>query len=67
MMYLGIEGLYDQLAHHTIYMAADYAKNLHDIDTDHVLSDDPSLYVQNAGVTDELLAPPGKARSTCSR
>lgn len=61
MMYLGIEGLYDQLAHHTIYMAADYAKNLHDIDTDHVLSDDPSLYVQNAGVTDELLAPPGKS------
>ena len=26
---------------------------------DHVLSDDPSLYVQNACVTDPSLAPPG--------
>jgi phytoene desaturase len=59
MMYLGIEGRYDHLAHHTIYMAGDYARNLRDIETDHVLSDDPSLYVQNAGVTDPSLAPPG--------
>jgi phytoene desaturase len=59
MMYLGVEGRYDHLAHHTIYMAADYARNLREIETDHVLSDDPSLYVQNAGVTDPSLAPPG--------
>src|SRR5262249_13505894 len=59
MMYLGVEGLYDRLAHHTIYMAKDYERNLREIETDHVLSDDPSLYVQNACITDPTLAPPG--------
>lgn len=59
MMYLGIEGLYDHLAHHTIYMARDYERNLREIEVDHVLSTDPSLYVQNACVTDPGLAPDG--------
>lgn len=59
MLYLGVEGIDDELAHHTIYMAEDYRKNLHDIERDHLLSDDPSIYVQNAGVTDSTLAPPG--------
>lgn len=61
MMYLGIEGRYDHLAHHTIYMARDYGQNLRDIESGHVLSDDPSLYVQNACITDETLAPPGQS------
>jgi phytoene desaturase len=59
MLYLGIEGRYDNLAHHTIYMAKDYARNLDDIEKRHVLSDDPSFYVQNACVTDPSQAPPG--------
>jgi phytoene desaturase len=59
MLYLGIEGRYDTLAHHTIYMAKDYARNLEDIERRHILSDDPSFYVQNACVTDPSLAPPG--------
>ncbi len=59
MLYLGIEGRYDQLAHHTIYMARDYNRNLDEIERLHVLSDDPSFYVQNACVTDLSLAPPG--------
>ena len=59
MLYLGIEGRYDNLAHHTIYMAKDYTRNLDDIEKRHVLSDDPSFYVQNACVTDPALAPPG--------
>lgn len=59
MMYLGIDGLYDELPHHTIYTAADYSKNLGDIEQRHMLSDDPSIYVQNAGVTDPTLAPKG--------
>lgn len=59
MLYLGIEGRYDDVAHHTIYMAKDYQRNLQDIETRHVLSDDPSFYVQNASVTDASLAPPG--------
>ena len=61
MMYLGIEGRYDHLAHHTIYMAADYARNLDEIENRFVLSEDPSFYVQNACATDPSLAPPGKS------
>jgi phytoene desaturase len=59
MMYLGIEGLYDRVSHHTIYMANDYVRNLEEIEKRHVLSDDPSFYVQNACVSDPSLAPPG--------
>lgn len=58
MMYLGVEGAFD-LPHHTIHIAEDYAKNLDDIEHKHVLSDDPSFYVQNACVTDATLAPKG--------
>jgi phytoene desaturase len=59
MIYLGIEGRFDHLDHHTIYMAKDYARNIGDIEDAHVLSDDPSFYIQNACVTDPTLAPPG--------
>lgn len=58
MMYLGVEGSFD-LPHHTIHIARDYARNLDDIESKHVLSDDPSFYVQNACVTDPTLAPRG--------
>ncbi|HAV62091.1 MAG TPA: phytoene desaturase [Verrucomicrobiales bacterium] len=58
MMYLGIEGQFD-LPHHLIHIAKDYEKNLDDIENRHVLSDDPSFYVQNASVTDPTLAPKG--------
>lgn len=59
MLYLGIEGRYDALPHHTIYMSRDYVRNLDEIENRHVLSEDPSLYVQNASVTDPTLAPAG--------
>ncbi len=58
MLYLGIEGQYD-LPHHNIFISDDYEGNLRDIERDHVLSDDPSFYVQNACVTDPTLAPEG--------
>ena len=32
MLYLGIEGRYDDLAHHTIYMSKEYERNLQEID-----------------------------------
>src|SRR5262249_32095142 len=38
--------------------SADYARNLDEIENRHVLSADPSFYVQNACVTDPELAPP---------
>ena len=59
MLYLGLEGVYDDISHHTIYLAKDYRQNLADIESAHRLSADPSFYVQNASVTDSTLAPPG--------
>ncbi|MHC5019149.1 MAG: phytoene desaturase family protein [Planctomycetota bacterium] len=58
MLYLGVEGNVD-LPHHTIHIAEDYNRNLDEIEKQHVLSDDPSFYVQNASVTDPSLAPAG--------
>ncbi len=58
MLYLGIEGKFD-LPHHNIYVARDYTRNLDEIENRHVLSADPSFYVQNASVTDPTLAPAG--------
>lgn len=60
MMYLGIDGRYD-IPHHTIYMSNNYRQNLRDIEDLHTLSEDPSVYVQNACVTDDTLAPRGKS------
>jgi len=60
MMYLGIEGRYDDVAHHTIYLSNNYEQNLRDIEDEHRLTaDDASFYVQNACVTDSTLAPNG--------
>jgi phytoene desaturase len=59
MIYLGLEGRQDDLEHHTIYTSADYVENLADIENRHRLSEDPSIYVQNACVTDSSLAPEG--------
>ena len=60
-MYLGLEGRFDHLDHHTIYTSANYVDNLADIEQRHLLSEDPSFYVQNAVVTDPTLAPEGKS------
>ena len=60
MMYLGLDGEVD-LSHHTIFLSRDYRQNLHDIETGHVLSQNPSFYVQNPCVTDDTLAPRGRS------
>jgi len=59
MLYLGIEGRYDNLLHHSIYVPEGYKSHLEDVERGHVLSDEPSFYVQHASVTDPSLAPPG--------
>ena len=61
MMYLGVRGNYEHLAHHNIHIAADYEKNLHEIEKEGVLPRDPSFYVANPIVTDPTMAPPGKS------
>jgi len=60
MMYLGVDGPPPELPHHTIYTSEDYLGNLDDIENAHRLSEDPSIYVQNAVVTDDSLAPRGQ-------
>ncbi|TAD88333.1 MAG: phytoene desaturase [Alphaproteobacteria bacterium] len=59
MLYLGLEGREEGLAHHTIRLAADYRDNIRAIEDGDRLPDNPSFYVQNACVTDPSLAPPG--------
>lgn len=67
MMYLGVDIPPDQfggfdgngLEHHSIFLAHDYPKNLDQIENQHVLSENPSVYVQHAGKTDPTMAPPG--------
>src|SRR5580698_4093026 len=61
MMYLGIDGRFDDMSHHTIFLSKNYRQNLRDIEELHHLSDDPSFYVQNASVTDPTLAPEGQS------
>ncbi len=61
MLYLGVEGQFDHLAHHNIYVAKDYRRNLDEIERQHVLSEDPSFYVANPVRTDATMAPPGQS------
>ncbi|TDL35348.1 phytoene desaturase [Jeotgalibacillus sp. S-D1] len=60
MIYLGVNKTFD-LPHHTISFADDYKKNVEEITKSKILSDDPSIYIQNASVTDPTLAPAGKS------
>ena len=59
MLYLGIEGQCEPLAHHNIYVARNYRQNLDEIEHQHVLTEDPSFYVENPCRTDATMAPPG--------
>ncbi|TMU88121.1 phytoene desaturase [Bacillus sp. BHET2] len=58
MIYLGIDKQYD-LPHHSIVFAEDYKRNVEEITKTYTLPEDPSIYIQNASVTDKTLAPIG--------
>jgi len=58
MLYLGIEGRLDTLAHHTIYLCENYERTLQDVEDGTVPPGEPCFYIQNACVTDPALAPP---------
>ncbi len=60
MLYLGLDKLYQE-PHHQILFAADYRRNIEDIAVHGRVSDDLSVYVRNASVTDATLAPEGKS------
>ncbi len=59
MLYLGVDKLYAEQPHHQIYAAEDYEANLDAIVNGDVPWGDPSIYVQNACVTDPEMAPEG--------
>lgn len=47
------------LEHHNIFLAHDYPTNLDQIENRHVLSANPSVYLQHPGHTDPTMAPAG--------
>jgi phytoene desaturase len=59
MMYLGLEGVDQELAHHSIYLSENYRENIAQIEAGTAPPSAPSFYVQNACVTDPELAPKG--------
>ncbi len=60
MLYLGLDKVYD-IPHHNIVFAKAYKRNVDNIFTKKILSDEFSFYVQNACVSDPTLAPAGKS------
>ncbi|SER47234.1 phytoene desaturase family protein [Salipaludibacillus aurantiacus] len=60
MIYAGVNKPVD-LDHHTILFSEDYKRNVEEITKSKIMSDDPSVYVQNASITDPSLAPEGKS------
>ena len=58
MLYLGVEGQFPEMHHHTIHLSRDYLTNIREIDAG-LAPKDPTIYVQNASVTDPTLAPEG--------
>lgn len=60
MLYLGVDKLYD-IPHHNIIFARSYRDNVAEIVRSKRLPADPSVYIQNASITDPTLAPAGKS------
>jgi phytoene desaturase len=58
MLYLGLDRPLPDLAHHTVLLSEGYKQNITDIENGSI-PDVPSMYVQNACVTDPTLAPEG--------
>jgi phytoene desaturase len=60
MLYLGLDKLYD-IPHHNIIFPINYKENMDNIFTNHKVSDDFALYIQNPSLLDPTLAPKGKS------
>jgi len=60
MLYLGVNKKYD-IPHHNIIFAKSYRDNVEAIVKTKSLYNDPSVYIQNASITDPTLAPAGKS------
>ncbi|WP_458095537.1 phytoene desaturase family protein [Roseomonas sp. WA12] len=58
MLYLGVEGTFPDLAHHSILLSQEYQRNIQEIE-EGIVPEVPSLYLHNPAVTDPTMAPPG--------
>jgi phytoene desaturase len=61
MLYLGIDKIYENEPHHHVIFADDYRKNVDDIQSQRLVSDDMSIYIRNSSVTDPHVAPEGQS------
>ncbi|GAA0361673.1 phytoene desaturase family protein [Bacillus horti] len=60
MLYLGVNRSI-HMPHHNVLFAQNYEKNVREITTTKILSEDASLYVHNPSALDPTLAPAGKS------
>jgi phytoene desaturase len=59
LLYLGVEGDLDELAHHTLVLPTDWEGHFAQIFEDPAWPDDPAYYVCASSETDDSVAPPG--------
>lgn len=59
VLLLGVEGTFPDLAHHNIFFSSDYRREFHQIFSERVLPDDPTLYLCITSKTDPSHAPDG--------
>ncbi|MEE2682074.1 MAG: phytoene desaturase family protein [Planctomycetota bacterium] len=64
MSYMAVDGELD-LPHHTICFSSDYRRNLEDITTNLIPSEEPSMYFCNPSPIDPTMAPPGRSSLYC--
>ena len=60
MLYLGLDGKLDHMAHHNVYLSSRYRENFDQIFSERRLPDDPSFYTNVPSRTDPGAAPEGK-------
>lgn len=61
MLYLGLDTIFPEQPHHHILFADDYRRNVAEIQSERVASDDMSIYIRNSSINDPLVAPAGKS------
>jgi diapolycopene oxygenase len=61
VMHLGVSRCYEQLAHHNFFFSRDSRSFFHQVHREHVLPDDPTIYVVYPTKTDPGRAPPGSS------
>lgn len=61
MLYLGVDKIYEELPHHSIFFAGNYRENIRSIFERRELVDDVSFYIRNSSRIDARVAPEGKS------